>query len=211
MRRSISSGPLARFFSVLTVATLVGCASGPSGEARLRPGPQRLPHLRAQGDLIIATLEGVAITVQALTPTDLDAYYSRRPALANPFKGVGTATAGPLAFVIRIQNQGRERITFDPSQSQLVDQRDHRVNAITYDELHGVFSEGDQSAKALQSLQETVLTNFLVVPPRLDREGLLLFPPPNPDAKTVILRLDSLYVGSAVQLLLFEFEVKRTP
>jgi hypothetical protein len=211
VRWSISSGPLARFLSLLTAAAFVACASGPTGKARLRPGPQRLPHLQTQGDLVIAVLKGVAITVQPLTPQGLDAYYSRRPALENPFKNLLDANQRPLAFAVRIQNQGQERITFDPSQSQLVDQRDHKVNAITYDELHGVFSEVDQSAKALQSLQETVLTNFLVVPPKLDREGLLLFPPANPDAKTVILRLDSFYVGSAVQLLLFEFEVHRAP
>ncbi|MGH2670126.1 MAG: hypothetical protein ACRDH5_13610 [bacterium] len=211
MRGSIPSGLLARFFSLLTAAALVACASGPSGEARLRPGPQRLPHLRAQGDLIIATLEGASVTVQSLTPKELDAYYSGRPALVNPFKNLRDAKLQSVAFVVRIQNQGRQRVTFDPSQAQLVDQRDHRVNAIPYDELFSAFSEGDESAKTLQSLQETILINLLVVPPKLDREGLLLFPQLDPNVKSVILRLDSFYLGSAAQLLLFEFQVLRTP
>ncbi|MCI0410693.1 MAG: hypothetical protein L0191_19395 [Acidobacteria bacterium] len=211
MRGSIPSGLLARFFSLLTAAALAACTSGPSGEARLRPGPQRLPHLQAQGDLVIAALKGVAITVQPLTPEGLDAYYSERPALLNPFKITPDTKQRPLAFIVRIQNQGQERVVFDPSQVQLADQRDRRTNAIPYDELYGTLSESEQSAKALQALQDTVFINLLVVPPKLDREGLLLFPPPDPEAKALILHMYSFYIGSAAQLLLFEFQVLRTP
>jgi hypothetical protein len=55
------------------------------------------------------------------------------------------------------------------------------------------------------------LTNLLVVPPKVDREGLLLFPPLDPEAKMVILEVGSFYIGSTEQLLLFEFEVRRSP
>ncbi len=199
------------FFSLVMVISLAACASGPSGEATLRPGPQHLPNLQAQGDLVIATVRGVAVTVQSLTPKGLDAYYSRRPALVNPFKTLPKLAKRPLAFIVRIQNQGRERVTFDPSQALLVDQQDHRTAALPYDELYSIFSEGERPDRALQALQETALTNFLVVPPKLDRQGLLFFPLPEPGAKLLILDMDSFFIGSAKQLLLFEFEVHRAP
>ena len=211
LRRSIPRPALRAFFPLLIVTSLAACASGPTGEATLRPGLQRLPHLRTQGDLVIATLQGVAITVQPLTTKELDAHYVRRPSLINPFKTLPKAAGRPLAFNVRIQNQGRDRVTFDPSQAWLVDQKGHRTTALPYDELHSVFSEGDQAQPALQALQETVLTNFLVVPPKLDRQGLLLFPLLEPEAKSLILEMGSFYIGSAEQLLLFEFEVRRAP
>ena len=177
----------------------------------LRPGPQHLPNMRAQGDLVIATFHGVAVTVQPLTEKALDAYYSRRPALVNPFKTLPKPSKRPLAFIVRIQNQGRDRVTFDPSQATLVDQQGHRTAAFPYDELYTIFSTGDEPAKALQALEETVLTNFLIIPPRLDRQGLLFFSPPEPEAKLLILDMDSFFIGSTKQLLLFEFEVRRVP
>ncbi len=202
-------GPL---FSLLIVVSLAACASGPkSGEQTLRPGPQRLPTLRAQGDLVIATLPGATVTVEPLTEQALDAYYARRPNPLNPLKILPKKTKGPLAFMLRIQNVGRDRISVDPGQAVLVDQQDRRSAALSYDELYGVLSEVRNSAKALQAVEETVLTKFLVIPPQLDREGLLLFPPPDPAAKTVILEVGSFYIGSAEQLLLFEFEIRRAP
>lgn len=177
----------------------------------LRPGPQRLPTLRAQGDLIIATLAGATVTVEPLTEKGLDAYYARPPSLLNPFKQLPKGTKGPLAFILRIQNVGRDRVTFDPGQAVLVDQQNRRSIAFSYDELYGLLAEQRNSAKALQTVEETVLTKLLVVPPQLDREGLLLFPSPDPEAKVLILEVGSFYVGSAEQLLLFEFEIRRAP
>ncbi len=165
--------------------------------------------MRAQGDLVIATLQGATITVQPLTREELDAYYSRRPALVNPFKSVPKDTERPLAFIVRIQNRGRDRVNFDPTQVLLVDQADHRTAPLAYDELYSVLFQGADPARALQALEETVLTSYVVVPPKLDREGLLLFPPPAPGAKALILKMGSFYIGSAEQLLLFEFEVSR--
>ncbi len=202
---------MARFFSLLIVVSLAACASGGSGESALRPGPQRLPTLRTQGDLIIATLPGATVTVEPLTEKGLDAYYARRSTLLNPLKIFPWRTKGLLAFILRIQNVGRERISFDPGQAVLVDQQDHRTPALSYDELYALFSEQRESALALRTLEETILTKFLVVPPKIEREGLLLFPPADPKAKAVILEVGSFYVGSAEQLLLFEFEVRRSP
>ena len=199
------------FFSLLMVISLAACASVPKGEPVLRPGPQRSPTMRAQGDLVIATLQGAAVTVQPLTLEGLDTYYLRRPSLANPFKMLPKGTKRPLAFIVRIQNLGRDRINFDPSQALLVDQRDRRTGAFSYDELYSIFSEIDQPASALQALDESILTNFLVIPPKIDRAGLLLFPPPEPEAKAVILDMNSFYIGSAEQVLLFEFEIHRAP
>lgn len=211
MKPLLSNGPLARFFSLLMVVSCTACASGPSGEAMLRPGPQRLPTLQAQGDLVIATLAGATVTAEPLTEKGLDAYYARRPALVNPFKILPKGSKAPLAFILRIQNVGRDRINFDPAQAWLTDQQDHRSAAFSYDELYSLFSEKAESARALRALEETVLTNFLVVPPKHDRDGLLVFPPLDPAAKMIILEVGSFYVGSAEQLLLFEFEVRRAP
>ena len=212
MKALFPNGPLARFFSLLIVLSCAACASsGPSGELMLRPGPQRLPSLRAQGDLVIAALDGATVTVEPLTEKGLDAYYTRRPTLLNPFKTLLKGTKSPLAFILRIQNVGRDRINFDPSQALLTDQQDRRSAALSYDEMYSLFSEKGESTKVLRVLEETVLTSLLVVPPKLDREGLLIFPPPDPAAKMVILEVGSFYVGSAEQLLLFEFEVRRAP
>ncbi|WP_133174708.1 hypothetical protein [Candidatus Methylomirabilis limnetica] len=211
MKSLFPSGPLARFFSLLLVISCTACASGPSGEAMLRPVPQRLPTLRAQGDLVIATLAGATVTVESLTDKGLDDYYARRPALINPFKQRPKGTKGPLAFILRIQNVGQNRVNFDPGQALLVDQQNRRSAVLLYDELYSLFSEKAESAKVLRTLDETVLTNLLVVPPKVDREGLLLFPPLDPEAKMVILEVGSFYIGSTEQLLLFEFEVRRSP
>ena len=204
---------MARFFTLLIVASLAACASIPSGGRTviLRPGPQRLPTLRAQGELIIATLGGATVTVEPLTDKELDAYYARRPTLVNPFSLRPKGTKRPLAFILRIQNVGRDRINFDPGQAVLVDQQNRRSTAFSYDELYGLLAEIRNAVKAMQAVEETVFTKLLVVPPQLDREGLLLFPPPDPEAKAVILEIGSFYVGSAEQLLLFEFEVRRLP
>ena len=177
----------------------------------LRPGPQRLPTLRTQGDLVIATLGGATVTVEPLTEKGLDAYYARRPTLLNPFKILPKGTKGLLAFILRIQNIGLDRVNFDPSQALLVDQQDRRSAALSYDELYSLLSKGSSSVKALQAVEETILTTLLVVPQKLDREGLLIFPPPDPTAKMVILEVGSFFVGSTEQLLLFEFEVRRAP
>lgn len=209
MKPLFPSGPVARFFSLLIVVSLAACASGPSGEAMLRPGPQRLPTLLAQGDLIIATLPGATVTVEPLTEKGLDAYYARRSTLLNPLKIFPRKTKGLLAFILRIHNVGRERVSFDPGQAALVDQQNRRSAALSYDELYTLFSEQSESTLALRTLDETILTKFLVVPPKIEREGLLLFPPADPSAKAVILEVGSFYVGSAEQLLLFEFEVRR--
>lgn len=177
----------------------------------LRPGPQRLPSLRAQGDLVIATLGGATVTAEPLTEKGLDAYYARRPTLLNPFKMLPKGSKGLLAFILRVNNVGRDRVNFDPGQAWLTDQQDHRSAVLSYDELYGLFSEKGESAKVLRALEETALTNLLVVPPKLDREGLIIFPAPDPTAKMVILEVGSFYVGSTEQLLLFEFEIRRAP
>ncbi|MDE2180948.1 MAG: hypothetical protein KGJ40_08900 [candidate division NC10 bacterium] len=213
MKPLCSSGPLARFFLLLIVVSLTACASVLKGERTLilRPGPQRLPTLRAQGELVIATLGGATVTVEPLTDKELDAYYARRPTLVNPFTLRPKGTTRPLAFILRIQNVGRDRINFDPGQAVLVDQQNRRSAAFSYDELYGLLAEQRNSAKALQAVEETVLTKLLMVPPQLDREGLLLFPPLDPEAKAVILEVGSFYIGSAEQLLLFEFEARHAP
>jgi hypothetical protein len=167
--------------------------------------------LRSQGDLVIATLTGATVTVEPLTEKGLDAYYVRRPALPNPFKALPRGTKAPLAFILRVQNVGRDRVHFDPGQAWLTDQQNRRLAAFLYDELYSLFSEKGESTKVLRALEETVLTNLLVIPPKLDREGLLVFPPLDPTVKTVILELGSFYVGSTEQLLLFEFEIRRAP
>src|SRR5574337_809413 len=145
MKPLFPNGPLARFFSLLMVISLAACASGPSGEAMLRPGPQRLPALRAQGNLIIATLGGATVTVEPLATKGLNEYYARRPTLLNPFKILPKGTKDPLAFILRIHNVGRDRVTFDPGQVWLVDQQDRRSAALSYDELYSLFSEKSES------------------------------------------------------------------
>ncbi len=212
MKPLFFSGPPARFFSLLIVVTsLAACALSRSGESALRPGVQRLPTLRAQGDLIIATLPGATVTVEPLTAKGLEAYYARRTTLLDPFKILPKRTKGLLAFILRIQNVGQDRINFDPSQAVLVDQQDRRLAALSYDELYSLFPEKGESAKVLRAFEETVLTSYIVVPPKLDREGLLLFPSLDPAAKAIILEVGSFYIGSAEQLLLFEFEIRRAP
>ncbi|PWB79743.1 MAG: hypothetical protein C3F08_06055 [Candidatus Methylomirabilota bacterium] len=204
---------MARFFSLLIMGSLVACALVPRGERTraLRPGVQRLPTLQAQGDLIIATLPGATLTVEPLTAKGLEAYYARRTTQPDRFKVLPKRTKSLLPFVLRIQNVGQDRINFDPSQAVLVDQQDRRAAALSYDEIYSLFSEKGESAKVGRAFEETVLTSYVVVPPKLDREGLLLFPALDPAAKSVILEVGSFYIGSTEQLLLFEFEITRAP
>jgi hypothetical protein len=204
-------GPLVRLFACVAIGLLAACAPGPKGEPLLRPGPQRLPYLRAQGDLVIATLDGIAVTVQPVPGRALEAFFARRSGAITAFTAAPAGVERPLGFMVRIENRGNQRLAFDPAQAFLIDQRNQRTAVFPYDELYRMFSESEQPAKALQVLDDAVLTGFLVVPPKLERAGLLIFPPPPPDARLLILELASLYIGSTEQLLLFEFEVHRSP
>ena len=70
-------------------------------------------------------------------------------------------------------------------------------------------AEAEDAAPRLVSLQATLLSRFVVIPPGGQREGLLLFPSVRPKVVHFLLDLSSFFVGGRVFPGRFEFQVTR--
>jgi len=68
-----------------------------------------------------------------------------------------------------------------------------------------------KSGARLVSLQATRWSRFVVIQPGGRREGLLLFPTIEPEAKHLLLELPSFFVGGRATPGRFEFQVLRQP
>jgi hypothetical protein len=108
-----------------------------------------------------------------------------------------------------MRNQGRQPVQGDPAQFVLTDQEGVRRLPLAYQDFFQLISELPDAEQRLRSMQATVLSNFITVPPGGRRDGFVFFPPLNPTSRLVILELGSFYVGAREVPVLAEFEVSR--
>ncbi len=180
------------------------------GEVAIRPGVQQQPNLQVVGEAIVASLAGATVTVRWLNGASLEGYYADRPGLVYPWTREDWKQNAPTVFLVRVRNQTREEIQFDPGLVALVTQAGQRERPIPYEEVYMRLSGEEGSRARLLSLQATLLSRFVVLAPGGRREGLLLFPALDPDAKHLLLEFSAFYVGGRNNPGLFEFQVLRS-
>ena len=210
LRRIGGLGHFARAFVFGAVLSLAGCASPPKGEVvSLRPGPPRQPTQQVVGKSIIASLGGVAVTVRWLPAPGVERFYAGKPGLVNPFPKEMWKDTPPLVFLVQVRNQTSEELQFDPTLTFLVDQGGGRGLPLSYEEMYLGMSEAERSGPAMQSLQATLLSRFVALPPGGQREGLFVFAGVGPEAKLLRLEFNSFFIGGKSAPALFEFQVIR--
>ena len=203
-------GFFARAFVSCACLFLIGCASPkPSRDLVLRPNPYQAPTYQVVGDAIVASLGGVSVTLIWLNEGGVEKFYAARPGLMIPWPKELWKEAPPTVFLLRINNQTREEVQFDPALVALVAQVGERQRPIPYEEMYMRLQETEDAAPRLVSLQATLFSRFVVVQPGGRRDGLLLFSAIDPEAKLLMLELGSFFVGGRVTPGRFEFQVVR--
>ncbi len=188
---------------------VAGCVSGPGREALLRPGPQPLQNSRTIGGRIVYSEKDLTLVVEWLSPEAVGQYYKSRPGLVNPFEAIPSPSSKPLAFRVKLENHGQEMVYFDPQQVSLTDQERLRTFPLRYEDFYLQLTGEKKQPGVLPSLQASIFSGYVALPPKKEREGLLLFPELSPRAKTLLLELSSLYIGAEAKPLLFTFDVVR--
>lgn len=204
-------GRAARAFLLGAGLLLAGCASAPrpAAEVQIRPAPQALGRHQVVGDTIITSLGGASTMLRWLSAKGVEAFYTRRPGLIVPWPEEVWREAPPTVFLLRLRNPTREEVQFDPALALLVTQDGRRQRPIPYEEMYMRMAGKEEEAGRLRSLQATLFSRFVVVPPGGQREGLLIFPALDPNAKHLLLELSSFFVGGKLVPGLFEFQVLR--
>jgi hypothetical protein len=198
-----------RAFFFAAVLFLAGCATPPKGEVVIRPSPQRQATHQVVGETIVASLGGAAVTVQWLAATGVEQYFESRPGLVYPWPKEIWKVAPPTIFFLRLRNQTPDEVQFDPTLATLVTQDGRHEYPVSYEEMYQHLEGTEASGPRLQSLQATLFSRFVVIPPGGQREGLLAFPMLGPDAKHLLLEFASFFVGGRNVPGLFEFQVLR--
>ncbi|MBI3121775.1 MAG: hypothetical protein HYZ03_05795, partial [candidate division NC10 bacterium] len=99
---------------------MAGCATAPKGEVAIRPSPQRQATHQVVGESIVASLEGAGVTVRWLSAPALEQFYAARPGLVYPWPREVSKAARPTVFLLRVRNQTRDEVQFDPTLAALV-------------------------------------------------------------------------------------------
>ncbi len=220
MRQEPDAGPflgrtdLSRAVAVALVLLLAGCASASRSRSEsrleLRPAPQALGNHQVVGESIVTSLGGASVRVQWLSQKGMEGYYHGRPGLTLPWPEEMWRQAPPTVFLLRIRNTTREEAQFDPTLAALVPPDGRRARPIPYEEMYMRMAGKEEEAPRLRSLEATLLSRFVVLPPGSQREGLLIFPAPEPKAKHLLLELSSFFVGGKPFPGLFECQVVPT-
>jgi hypothetical protein len=178
-------------------------------DVSLQAAPQQAPSSQLVGEAIVASLSGVSVTVRWFGRQSVEQYYAARPGLTPPLPPDIWQETTPLVFFLRFRNLTREDVQFDPAMVSLVTQDGIRERPIPYEELYMRLAETEDSEARLRSLQATLLSRFVMIPPNGQREGILLFPVVHPKAKLLNLELGSFFVGGRNVPGTFRFQVIR--
>lgn len=175
----------------------------------IQPGPQRQATHQVVGESIVASLGGVSVAVRWLAAPGVEQYFASRPGLVYPWPKDVWKESPPTVFLLRVRNRTPEEVQFDPTLVALVTQDGQRERPISYEEMYGRLEGTDGSGARLLSLQATLFSRFVVIPPGGQREGLLVFPTLGPKVKHLLLEFASFFVGGRNMPGLFEFQVLR--
>ena len=163
------------------------------------------------GEAIVASIGGVSTTVRWLDRAGVEAYYAARPGLVLPWPKDEWKENPPTMFLLRLHNQTRDELQFDPGLVSLIAQNGKRELPLPYEDMYLRLGETEDAAPRLQSLQATLFSRFVVLRPGGQRDGLLLFRSLNPEMKLVSLELASFFVGGRSTPARFDFQVLREP
>jgi len=175
----------------------------------IRPGPQRQATHQVVGESVVASLGGASVTVRWLAAPLVEQYFAGRPGLVYPWPKEVWRESPPTVFLLRVRNRTSDEVQFDPTLVALVTQAGRRQRPISYEEMYQRLEGTEGSGERLLSLQATLLSRFVIIPPGGQREGLLVFPTLGPDAKHLLLELASFFIGGRNVPGLFEFQVLR--
>ena len=206
MRRAVVC---AAFLSAVLVSS---CAttSGPV-EVILRPAPQQATRGQIVGEAIVTSLGGVMATVRWLDRAAIDAFYAARPGLTVPWPAGEWKENPPTIFLLRLQNQTRDEVQFDPALVSLMTQSGKRELPLPYEDMYMRLADTENAGPRLQSLQATLFSRFVVLRPGAQRDGLLLFRALESDVKFVSLEVASFFVAGRSNPGRFDFQVLREP
>lgn len=209
-REDRGRGLCARALAFCACLSLVGCVSSKQpGNPVLRPNPYQAAAYQVVGDAIVASLGGASVTLSWLNEGGVEKFYAARPGLTVPWPKEVWKEFPPTVFLLRINNQTREEVQFDPALVALVAQVGERQRPIPYEEMYMQLQGAEDAQPRLLSLQATLFSRFVVIQPGGRREGLLAFPAVDPEAKLLMLDLGSFFVGGRVTPGRFEFQVVR--
>lgn len=175
----------------------------------VRPSPQRLATHQVVGESIVASLGGAGVMVRWLSAPAVERFYADKPGLVYPWPRDVWKEAPPTVFLLRVRNQTREEVQFDPTLAALVTQAGRRERPVSYEEMYQRLAGLEDSGPRLLSLQASLFSRFVVIPPGGQREGLLVFATLDADARHLLLELASFFVGGRNTPGLFEFQVVR--
>jgi hypothetical protein len=198
--------------SVCAAALLLGaCASAPktATEVHVRPAPQTMGGHQVVGEAIVTSLGGASAMVRWLPPRGVQTFYAQRPGLTVPWPEETWRQSPPTVFLLRLRNVSREEVQFDPALVALATPDGRRERPIPYEEMYMRMAGRDDPVR-IRSLEATLFSRFVVIPPGGQREGLLIFPMLDPKTKHLLLELSSFFVGGRLHPGLFEFQVLRT-
>jgi hypothetical protein len=190
---------------------VLGCATTEkaAGPPVLRPAPAQAPTSQIVGDAIVASLGGVGVTLRWMDEKAVRDYFAGRPGLESPWPIELWKESPPTLFLVRIRNQTRDEVQFDPAMAALSAQDGQRDRPVPYEEMYMRLTDTEDAAPRLATLQAVLLSRFLVIPPGGQKEGFLLFPTVRPEAVHFLLDLSTFFVGGRMFPGRFEFQVTR--
>jgi len=203
-------GRIARAFVFGLGILLGGCATAPKdGVVTIQPASQQQSTHQVVGDAIVASLGGATVTVRWLDENGVEQYFGTRPGLVYPWPKEVWKEAPPTVFLLQVRNQTRDEVQFDPGLAAIVTQGGSRERLIPYEDMYMRLVGEEGSGPRLVSLQAALFSRFVIIAPGGQREGLLVFPVLDPEARHLLLELSSFFVGGRLTPGLFEFRVLR--
>jgi len=200
---------------VAAAALLAGCftfgmGGSPLGEPSLRPAHQHSAQSQVVGNAVVASYQGLTVSMEPLSPEHLDLLYQNRPGIVNPLKNLPAGVPPPIAFRVSVRNRSRQPAQLEPVMFTLTDQEGLRTRPMHYQDFYQLFADMPDAEQRLRSVDATTLSSFLTVASGAERDGFLYIPPMPESSRLLILELGSLYLGSREVPFLAEFEVVRT-
>jgi hypothetical protein len=196
-------------------ALLAGCftfgmGSPPLGEPSLRPAHQHSPQSQAVGNAVVASYQGLTVSLEPLSPEHLDLLYQNRPGIVNPLKKLAPGVPQPIAFRVILRNRSRQPAQIEPAMFTLTDQEGLRGRPMHYQDFYQLFADLPDAEERLRSVDATTLSSFVTVASGAEKDAFLYFPPMPESSRLLVLELGSLYLGAREVPFMAEFEVVRT-
>ncbi|HEY7676883.1 MAG TPA: hypothetical protein VIG69_07410 [Candidatus Methylomirabilis sp.] len=211
-----ASAAAARAGSLLApaAALLAGCftfglGGPPLGEPSLRPARQHSAQSQVVGNAVVASYQGLTVSLEPLSAEHLDLLYQNRPGIVNPVKNLAPGVPQPIAFRVIVRNRSRQAAQLEPVMFTLTDQEGLRTRPMHYQDFYQLFADMQDAEQRLRSVDATTLSSFVTVASGGEKDAFLYFPPMPESSRLLVLELGSLFLGAREVPFLAEFEVVR--